>query len=290
MMAIGRTILRLDDEESSAMIPAEGTTTKKGSANSSSPSSSSSFISSALEKRYVIPIFVVSVIAAAFTLAGQGGAVEPIDKATFSDNSDAAAIFAPNAVSGGSEGDTDKDAKNVRRGARIESMKEGFRDAKEALLERLEGDYGHETFQKLFLLEKEQVSPSSGSSRNMTTATTRPTRGRTFIQSVNDDDNGWKRMKRKLKIKILTVLTTAEAAASTTVTTAATLKFVWATGGHSAAAGHGNFFNQSYTAQMERQLLPVFRAADLDFVGRNYAVGGQSSAPEIASCVESMFG
>ena len=36
--------------------------------------------------------------------------------------------------------------------------------------------------------------------------------------------------------------------------------FVWATGGHSASAGHGNLFNESYTANMERAAKPVFEA------------------------------
>jgi len=67
-------------------------------------------------------------------------------------------------------------------------------------------------------------------------------------------------------------------------------KFVWATGGHSAAAGHGNLYNESYTAYMERSVMNVFLAVGIDFVGRNYAMGGMSSGPEIALCLESLFG
>jgi hypothetical protein len=66
--------------------------------------------------------------------------------------------------------------------------------------------------------------------------------------------------------------------------------FVWATGGHSAAAGHGNLYNESYTAFMETAAKDVFKAVGIDFVGRNYAMGGMSSAPEIALCQESLFG
>jgi hypothetical protein len=62
------------------------------------------------------------------------------------------------------------------------------------------------------------------------------------------------------------------------------------TGGHSAAAGHGNMYLESYTAVMERALKPIFAAVGLDFVGRNYAMGGTGSAPEIAMCIESVFG
>jgi hypothetical protein len=49
-------------------------------------------------------------------------------------------------------------------------------------------------------------------------------------------------------------------------------------------------YHESYTAVMERALQPIFAAVGLDFVGRNYAMGGTGSAPEIAMCVESFFG
>lgn len=66
--------------------------------------------------------------------------------------------------------------------------------------------------------------------------------------------------------------------------------FVWATGGHSAAAGHGNLYNESYTAFMERSAKPIFEAVGIGFEGRNYAMGGMRSAPEFALCQESIFG
>ena len=66
--------------------------------------------------------------------------------------------------------------------------------------------------------------------------------------------------------------------------------FVWATGGHSAAAGHGNLYNESYTAFMERSAKPIFEAVGIGFEGRNYAMGGMRSGPEFALCQESIFG
>ena len=66
--------------------------------------------------------------------------------------------------------------------------------------------------------------------------------------------------------------------------------FVWATGGHSASAGHGNLFNESYTANMERATKPVFEAVGIEFEGRNFAMGGMESAPEFSLCQESIFG
>lgn len=67
-------------------------------------------------------------------------------------------------------------------------------------------------------------------------------------------------------------------------------QYVWATGGHSAAAGHGNLYNESYTAFMERDLKDIFESIGIDFIGRNYAMGGTGSAAEIAMCWEEVFG
>jgi hypothetical protein len=67
-------------------------------------------------------------------------------------------------------------------------------------------------------------------------------------------------------------------------------KFIWTTGGHSAAAGHGNLYNESYTAYMERAIKDVFASVGIEFIGKNYAMGGMTSAPEIALCAEAIFG
>ena len=49
-------------------------------------------------------------------------------------------------------------------------------------------------------------------------------------------------------------------------------KFVWATGGHSASAGHGNFYRESYTANLGRDVQPILQQIGLDFQVRNYAM------------------
>ena len=41
---------------------------------------------------------------------------------------------------------------------------------------------------------------------------------------------------------------------------------------------------------MEAAVKPIFQAIGLDFVGRNYAMGGTSSFPEIANCLAEIFG
>jgi hypothetical protein len=58
----------------------------------------------------------------------------------------------------------------------------------------------------------------------------------------------------------------------------------------SAAAGHGNMWRESYTAVMERAVKDMFATVGLNFIGRNYAMGGTGSAPEIAMCAKEVFG
>uniref|UniRef100_A0A7S2XME9 Uncharacterized protein n=1 Tax=Attheya septentrionalis TaxID=420275 RepID=A0A7S2XME9_9STRA len=67
-------------------------------------------------------------------------------------------------------------------------------------------------------------------------------------------------------------------------------KLIWALGGHSAAAGHGNLYSQSYTAELERLGRQVFGPLGINFEGRNYAMGSMSSAPEVAMCFKEIFG
>jgi hypothetical protein len=43
-------------------------------------------------------------------------------------------------------------------------------------------------------------------------------------------------------------------------------------------------------AVMERGVKDIFATVGLNFIGRNYAMGGTSSAPEIAMCVKEVFG
>ena len=66
--------------------------------------------------------------------------------------------------------------------------------------------------------------------------------------------------------------------------------FVWSTSGHSAAAGHGNLFNQSFTAIIGQTVQDVFQSVGVKFEARNYAMGGYGSFPELALCMASIYG
>uniref|UniRef100_A0A7S4EK37 Uncharacterized protein n=1 Tax=Pseudo-nitzschia australis TaxID=44445 RepID=A0A7S4EK37_9STRA len=67
-------------------------------------------------------------------------------------------------------------------------------------------------------------------------------------------------------------------------------KYVWATGGHSAAAGHGNLFLESYTKVMETTASSVFSSVGLHLEARNYAMGATASAAEMSMCFKEIYG
>lgn len=67
-------------------------------------------------------------------------------------------------------------------------------------------------------------------------------------------------------------------------------RFTWVNGGHSASAGHGNFYEESYTANLGTDVTPVMKGVGLDWQVRNYAMGGTESGEEVALCHNSIFG
>jgi hypothetical protein len=133
---------------------------------------------------------------------------------------------------------------------------------------------------------------SSGSSSNDTDKTTQTAttklqpRGRNLFISGNSSSSLSRfRFQRKLTLKLLE----ASSSVSTKTTTAPT-QFVWATGGHSATAGHGNYYNESYTSYLEQAIKPIFESVNIEFTGRNYAMGGTASASELALCTKEIYG
>lgn len=163
---------------------------------------------------------------------------------------------------------------------------------REKLETKLKQEYGNEHFHRIFY--------------NGTTP-----RGRTVFKSASGDIDGLsiQRFKRMLKLKVLGMQQHAETKVKCNCDQESLQqvrqltheqqsqpespyyeKVVWATGGHSAAAGHGNLFNESYTAVLEDSVKSVFGSVGIEFVGRNHAMGGTSSGPEIALCLDQVFG
>ncbi len=89
------------------------------------------------------------------------------------------------------------------------------------------------------------------------------------------------RLRRRILIRIL------EAQLGTT---GKRVDFNYVVAGHSAAAGHGNLFNQTYGYVLEQSVGPIFEAMGITFFGKNYAMGGMKSAPESALCMTSIYG
>jgi hypothetical protein len=181
----------------------------------------------------------------------------------------------------------------------LNKMLQAFQEKRQKWLVQLETDYGPENLQRMLLDHGAAIRPPN--------------------ETATDFSND--RLRRKLIIKILEAqqaarnqhfrnLRTDDSSSNTTADADADPaqdtqrnrrqadadsnnefpKYVWATGGHSATASHGNFWRESYTAVMARGVQDIFAACGIDFVGRNYAMGGTSSGPEIAMCGKEVFG
>ena len=144
--------------------------------------------------------------------------------------------------------------------------------ARAVVVEKLRRDYGA-YFEPMFV---DTVHPDTGE------VTYRP------VHPITPGGPSLARLKRKLMLKLLQMQVTVQNAAwsSTTTTegcectargtprgvpeeereraepattrtnpTTTYAQYIWATGGHSAAAGHGNLYNESYTAYMQRDLV-----------------------------------
>jgi hypothetical protein len=157
---------------------------------------------------------------------------------------------------------------------------EALNKGKANLISKLHVDYGKENFENIFV-----DKAANGTEQRF--------RG---FDPLTPTGNSSKKLTRKLLVKILSVQTAIKTKDSNVrgcdcingdqplggaarIENDAPLdtifeRYVWATGGHSAAAGHGNLYNESYTAFMERDLKPIFGAIGIEFEGRNYAMGG----------------
>jgi len=185
-----------------------------------------------------------------------------------------------------------------------------FREAKRDLYERLRREYGTEAFRSVFMVPTATATNASSTNRSTSTTETEQvlekSRGRTYFGSTIDNDEGvnvgFRRFKRKMTVKILQSLLVVRnnddnknerqqrQPRGRGGDESGSASFVWASAGHSSAAGHGNFFNQSYAAVMERAAAPLFAAVGLKFEARNYAMGAHRSGPELAMCAAAIYG
>jgi hypothetical protein len=167
----------------------------------------------------------------------------------------------------------------------LDMLRLQFQAAREQFIHQLNVDYGAENVQNMFFFTEE--------SENGAAEKTTYSIGRTIYQSPSGPEGpSWNRMMRKVAKKILQshLLDRRDNNGTTKKQHTSSSNFVWASGGHSAAAGHGNFFNESYTAVLGRNARHLFAAVGLRFEARNMAMGGTPSGHEIASCTKEVFG
>ena len=147
----------------------------------------------------------------------------------------------------------------------LTTMKDDFQLAKAKFLQQLEKDYSSTYMEALFHKDF-QV-------------------GTSFLRSPSSQEGpAGTRLVHQLARKILT--TTLSSSTSDNKSH----RFVWVTGGHSSAAGHGNFYNESYTAVLGQSAAGLFASVGLELETKNYAMGGTSSGKEVTLCMESIFG
>lgn len=187
--------------------------------------------------------------------------------------------------------------------------------------ERLKKDYGADNYQNMFEPMQDGVRLSVGRNNvikdvmhlpQYKNQPSKPAEGEAAPEEEELENLGWYRFVNKLKMKVLQtqlgILEERENAKPICLdecsregeqgsrflkvepSTGLYTKFTWATGGHSASAGHGNFFRESYTATMGRALAPIFKHIGLEFEARNYAMGGTDCADEISLCMNQIFG
>lgn len=120
------------------------------------------------------------------------------------------------------------------------------------------------------------------------------------------------RMKRKMKIKVLKMMASVQATERNVqgcdcVGKTGSIddsgvdeaipdfyeKYVFANGGHSNAAGHGNMFSESYTAVFGRDVRPIWEAIGIEMIDRNHAMGamryGQVTSLDISTEISNIF-
>ncbi|KAL7571141.1 hypothetical protein ACA910_014745 [Epithemia clementina (nom. ined.)] len=141
-------------------------------------------------------------------------------------------------------------------------LMQNFNVARAKFMEQLRQDYGPENVPLLF-----QTTYPNGTIKSVV---------RTLFRG---SPLSWDRMKRKVAMKILQAQIDEQPQ-----------PFIWATGGHSASAGHGNLFNESYTAIMELKNKPILEAIGVNFVARRYSMGATSCGMEINTCIKEVFG
>jgi len=139
-----------------------------------------------------------------------------------------------------------------------EFLKQGV-DLVDRSMEAILGEYGHSKFDEPSRSFEER---SEMFQLTMTDLENEDDGNRRELYTGNDN-GGWttERSYKSLVRRLLHAIVTEDS-------------FTFTMGGHSAAAGHGNHFQQSYTLQVQRVLEPVFARLGVLFEAHNIGMGG----------------
>jgi len=178
------------------------------------------------------------------------------------------------------------------------SMLDSVLKSRQTMVDKLRKDYGDQYFESIFLRSGDFKDKPTPEKLKMEYLILRPLSPEDVNHSNHWDEDSDKmkeyrhktdlkyfhsisNLRRKMMIKIL---------AAQQDSSANTNKYIWVTGGHSAAAGHGNLFRETYTKVMEATSSKVFETAGLELEARNYAMGATSSAAEMSMCFREIYG
>ena len=188
------------------------------------------------------------------------------------------------------------DGNDLTNPTAMQSRLQIFRDQ---WIEGLKRDYGEDHYQAIFEPPLQNDGDKTervhvGRHRAFVDPNRLPRGGQKYEEVQGREGPAWYRMVRKWTIKLLQVQLSmieeqlggnkmacvetcqSSRSGSDSESDAATNgiygTYRWANGGHSASAGHGNFYRESYTAILGRDLQPILKAIGLDFQVRNYAM------------------
>jgi hypothetical protein len=168
----------------------------------------------------------------------------------------------------------------------VKLLRKKFAAARDAYVKRLHREYGPDNVERMFVIGNMTVGRLALRSPGVVGAPT------ASEGNSKPEDMGvsWSRLRRKILMKLLQVRILASNGKAKTTKGIRMPTFIWASGGHSAAAAHGDLYNESYSAVLERAVQPVLAELGVWFEGRNYAMGGTASGPEVALCHTPIFG
>ncbi|CAJ1962080.1 unnamed protein product [Cylindrotheca closterium] len=203
--------------------------------------------------------------------------------------------------------DSREQARKQKFGGDLLDLSEVLKMANKAhdkLVDHIKLEYG-EYFDGIFIKE----TPAAVTDSNVTT--TKGRRSYSGMNPVTENGESRNRMKRKLQLKVLKMMEALKVSeedvhgCNCRTMTGSTKekeerftssipdyyqKYVFANGGHSNAAGHGNVFSETYSHYIGQDLRIIWDALGVEMISRNMGMGAMKASPDISTCSQAVFG